>query len=228
LQDLTETGLVGLLLIATALGGAALAIWRRERTRAVLALSVAAAVCVLHSFVDADWDYVAVQGPLFLVVGALVAGAPREVVRAQVLRSAAIAVTAVAALYSLASPWLSDRRLDKAYDAIVEGDVAKARSEAKAAHSLNPLAVEPLWVWSATERGQRALDLLRQARDLEPKNPETWYELGAFELQQLKRPRDAYRDLNESYTLDDFGPAGQKGGLLDEARCQVDPSTCPG
>jgi hypothetical protein len=228
LQDLTETGLVGLLLIATALGAAALAIWRRERTRAGLALSVAAAVCVLHSFVDADWDYVAVQGPLFLVVGALVAGAPREVVRAQVLRSAAIAVTAVAALYSLASPWLSDRRLDKAYDAIVEGDVAKARSEAKAAHSLNPLAVEPLWVWSATERGQRALALLRQARDLEPKNPETWYELGAFELQQLKRPRDAYRDLNESYTLDDFGPAGQKGGLLDEARCQVDPSTCPG
>ncbi len=228
LQDLTETGLVGFLLIGTVLAAAAVAIWRRERTRAGLALSLAAAVCVVHSFVDADWDYVAVQGPLFLVVGALVAGPPREVVRGQVVRSAAIAVATVAALYSLASPWLSDRRLDKAYDAIVEGNVAKARSDAKSAHSLNPLAVEPLWVWSATERGQKALDLLRQARDLEPKNPETWYELGAFELQQLKRPRAAYRDLNQSYTLDDFGPAGQKGGLLDQARCQVDPSTCPG
>ena len=61
---------------------------------------------------------------------------------------------------------------------------------------------------------------------VEPRNPETWYELGAYEY-ELRRYRDAYRDLNQSYTLDRYGPAGVKGGLLDQARCKVDPSTCP-
>jgi len=229
LQDLTETGLVGFALISTALVAAALAIWRRERSGALTALGLAAALCVVHSLVDIDWDYVAVQGPFFLTVGALVSGPPRPAVgRRQLLRSAVLAVAALAALYSLASPWLADRRIDKAYDALVRGDRGTARDEARAAQALNPLAVQPLWVWALTERGEQALELYRRARDLEPKNPETWYVLGEFELHVLMRPRDAYRDLNQSYTLDPYGPAGQEGGALDEARCQIDPATCPG
>jgi len=226
LQDLTETGIVGFLLVVTALVAATVAVWRRERPPALLALALGVAVCVVHSLVDIDWDYVAVQGPLFLTVGALVSGPP-AVVGGRWLRSAVIGVAAVAALYSLASPWLADRRVDKAYDALVSRDFAEARAEAKAANALNPLAVEPLWVWALTERGEKALELYREARDLEPKNPETWFRLGDYELNVLMRPRDAYRDLNQSYTLDDYGPAGQKGGPLDEARCQVDPATCP-
>ena len=228
LQDLTETGLVGFALICAALVAAALAIWRRERSGALTALGLAAALCVVHSLVDIDWDYVAVQGPFFLLVGALVSGPPRPPSGLRWLRSAVLALAALAALYSLASPWLADRRVDEAYDALVRGDVQTARDEARAAHELDPLALEPLWVWALTERGQKALDLYRRARDLEPENPETWYRLGEFELVTLKRARAAYRDLNQSYTLDNFGPAGQKGGALDEARCQVDPATCPG
>jgi tetratricopeptide (TPR) repeat protein len=141
-----------------------------------------------------------------------------------------IAVSALAALYSLGSPWLAGQRLNAAYDAISRGDRAGARSEAKAAHALNPLAIEPLWVWAATEPEAKALELYRRARDREPKNPETWYELGAFELKVLRRPRDAYRDLNQSYTLDEFlfGNQGQPGRDLDRARCLVDPATCRG
>jgi hypothetical protein len=228
LQDLSETGLVGVALICAALVAAAFAIWRRERSGALTALGLAAALCVVHSLVDIDWDYVAVQGPFFLTVGALVSGPTRSPRGRRWLRSAVLAVAALAALYSLASPWLADRRVDEAYDALVRGDVRTARDEARAAHELNPLALDPLWVWALTERGQGALELYRRARDLEPKNPETWYRLGEFELVGLKRPRAAYRDLNQSYTLDNFGPAGQKGGALDQARCQVDPATCPG
>jgi tetratricopeptide (TPR) repeat protein len=79
-----------------------------------------------------------------------------------------------------------------------------------------------------TNRAQ-ALDLYREARDLEPKNPDTWYELGRFELKVLKQPRTAYRDLNHAYTLDKFlfGPGSSPGRDLDQARCEVDPSTCP-
>jgi tetratricopeptide (TPR) repeat protein len=205
------------------------AILQRERTRATIALALGAAVCVLHSLVDIDWDYVAVQGPLFMTVGALVSFGPVAAPQhGRRLRGAAIAIAALAALYSLASPWLAERRLDAAYDAVERGDIPAAREAAKSAHSLNPLAVDPLWLWAATERPGKALELLRQARDREPKNPETWFRLGEFELLVLQRPRDAYRDLNQSYTLDNYGPAGVKGGRLDQARCLVDPATCPG
>ena len=227
LQFLSETGIFGFLLWGAVFAAAGVGIWRRERDGPTVALALGAAVCVVHSLVDIDWDYVAVQGPLFLVIGALVAKTPGARPRRPWLRSAVIAVSALAALYSLASPWLANQRLNAAYDAITRGDRAGARSEAKAAHSLNPLALEPLWLWASTENSKKALELYRQARDREPKNPETWYELGAFEYESLLRPRDAYRDLNQSYTLDKYGPAGQHGSLLDEARCEIDPATCP-
>jgi hypothetical protein len=232
LQDLSETGIVGLLLIVVAVGAAAIAIARRERTQATIALSLAAAVCVVHSLVDVDWDYVAVQGPLLLVVGALVAPPARTTVRRPWFVPAAVGVSALAALYSLASPWLAQRRIDAAYDAFARIDIAQAREEAKSAHALNPLAVEPVWLMALAEslvgRNAKALSLYRQARDLEPKNPETWYQLGAFELDELHQSRHAYRDLNHAYTLDNFlfGPRTQPGRHLDRARCQVDPSTC--
>jgi hypothetical protein len=226
LQFLTETGIVGFLLWVAVIATASVAIWRRGRNGATLALALAAAVAVVHSLVDIDWDYVSVQGPLFLVVGALASAPGTPSARRGRLWPAVIGIAAVAALYSLASPWLSDRKVNAAYDKLVAGDPAGARNDAKAARSLNPLSIEPLIVWALTEDGEKALDLYRRARDREPKNPETWYELGAFELQE-GRPRAAYRDLNESYTLDRFGPAGQPGGALDVARCRIDPATCP-
>ena len=70
LQFLSEIGLIGFLLYGAILGGGDRRAAPRADTR-VPCLSLAVAVCVLHSYVDIDWDYVAVQGPLFLVVGAL-------------------------------------------------------------------------------------------------------------------------------------------------------------
>ena len=226
LQFLSETGVVGFLLWIAVIASVTVAVWRRRGDNAVLALGVAAAVCVVHSLVDIDWDYVAVMGPLFLVAGALASGPAAPVERPRWLWPAVIGIAALAVLYSLASPWLSDRRVSAAYDKILSGDPAGARNDAKAAHALNPLAIEPLIVWALTEDGEKALELYRQARDREPKNPETWYELGAFELKE-GRPRAAYRALNQSYTLDRYGPAGQPGSALDVARCQIDPATCP-
>jgi hypothetical protein len=232
LQDLSETGIVGFLLIVVAVAAAAVAILRRERMRATIALALAAIVCIVHSLVDIDWDYVAVQGPLLLLVGALAASPAPASVRRPWFVAAAAGVSVLAALYSLASPWLAQRRVDASYDAFARIDIAGARDEAKSAHALNPLAVEPLWLMALAEslvgRNGKALELYRQARDLEPKNPETWYQLGAFELDELHQPRHAYRDLNQSYTLDNFlfGQKTVPGRTLDRARCQVDPATC--
>src|SRR5262249_2038677 len=73
LQDLSETGIVGFLLAVAIVVAAVVVVLRRERSAVVTALGLAGAVCLVHSLVDIDWDYVAVEGPLFLVVGALAA-----------------------------------------------------------------------------------------------------------------------------------------------------------
>jgi tetratricopeptide (TPR) repeat protein len=129
-------------------------------------------------------------------------------------------------VYSLTSPWLSVNRVAAANDAIDRNKPRQALTEARSAHAFNPLSVDALFVQALLEPDAKALQLYRRARDLEPTNPETWYQLGAFEL-FIERPRDAYRDLNQSYTLDSFGPASLKGGPLDQARCKIDPATCP-
>jgi len=220
LQFLSELGVIGFLLY----GAVLVALARRT----FLPLAVAIAVAVLHSFVDIDWDYIAVQGPLFLLVGALIAGPP--LVRRGWLPAVAAGACALAAVYSLASPWLSVQRLNASLDAATSGNLLGAIDRAKSAHSFNPLALEPLWTLAAYEEADktRALKLYRQARDLEPKNPDAWYELGAFEL-RAKQPRAAYRDLNHAYTLDNFlfGKGTTPGRELDRARCAIDPSTCP-
>ncbi len=230
LQFLSETGIVGLLLYGAVVASAAIGILRRERTRVWLALALGAGLCFVHSWVDIDWDFIAVQGPLFLTVGALVSGPATPMpARRRWLVSVAVGVSALAALYSVTSPWLATNRVAAAYDAIERNHPDQALTDARSAHAFNPLSVDALFVQALVEPYPKALQLYRQARDLEPMNPETWYQLGAFELQYLKRPRDAYRDLNHAYTLDNtlFGPGTPAGRQLDQARCKVDPATCP-
>jgi hypothetical protein len=222
LQFLSEVGLVGFLLFAAVVVTAALAI-RRRSTPLVLALGI----CLLHSLVDIDWDYVAVQGPVFLAVGALAAGPPAP--RRSWLPEAAALVCALAAVYSLASPWLSTQRLSAAYDSVASGNLIGARDEAKAAHSFNPLAVEPLWLMAGLAPTKaESLRLYREARSLEPKNAQSWYLLGAFELHQLKQPCAAWFDLNHAYTLDRyvFTPRTPAGNDLDRARSLVNRLKC--
>jgi O-antigen ligase len=230
LQFLSETGIIGLLLYAAVVASAVIAILRRERTRAWLALALGVALCFVHSWVDIDWDFIAVQGPLFLTLGALVSGPATPIggPRRRLL-SATILVCALAALYSMTSPWLATNRVGAAYDAIERNHQAQALTDARSAHAFNPLSVDALFAQALVDTNANALKLYRRARDLEPTNPETWYQLGAFEL-DLGRSRDAYRDLNHSYTLDNFlfGPKTLPGHQLDLARCKIDPATCPG
>jgi len=226
LQFLSETGIVGFLLYAAIVAAAVIGILRRERTRVWLALALGAALCFVHSWVDIDWDFVAVQGPLFLAVGALVSGPATPIPARRWLVSGTVAVLALAAVYSVTSPWLATNRVAAAYTAMEQNHPGQALTEARSAHAFNPLSVEALFAQALVESDANALKLYRRARDLEPTNPETWYQLGTFEL-LIGRPRDAYRDLNQSYTLDSYGPASLKGGPLDQARCKIDPATCP-
>src|SRR4051794_2027827 len=194
LQFLSETGIFGFLLYLGMIGAAVLALRRRDWDRAGTALLLILVLGVIHQVVDIDWDFVATQGVLFALAGYLVARPGRLLPERRLLPAAAVAVAGIAAVYSLFSPWLSDRRVAAGYDRWFRGDFVGALDAAKGAHSLDPLAVEPLWLWAQSESNDRAAQglYLRAARR-EPQNPETWYQLGYFEAQILEDWHVAYR-----------------------------------
>jgi tetratricopeptide (TPR) repeat protein len=228
LQALSETGAVGFVLLLGLVGAAAWAIWRAlvrlpfADRAAGSALAAALVAYLAHSLIDIGWEYVAVSAPAFLVLGVLLAAGrpvqttPREQRPVAVLVPAVLALTAVA---SLASPWLADRRVEAAYEAIEGGDFDAAAARAEQAADLNPLAVEPLHVQATAEELRcdvaAAEQLYVDAVDLQPRNPETWYELGVFEFESRGDLGAALRFLDRSYALDAYGPAGPK---LDEVR----------
>jgi O-antigen ligase len=233
LQFLSETGLIGFLLAGGAAGAAGLAVRSTLRSlpvgerAAALPLALGTAAYGLHSLVDFHWDFVAVTGPVLLVLGALAtAGRPPAPVRAsQPVWAAGAGALALAAVFSVTSPWLAERKLDQALEALGRGDVTTGIERAKTAHELNPLRLDPLLVWASAATARRDLPeakrLYRKAVRLQPKNADAWYEFGVFELEDDRFPLQAYRYLNRSYTLDRFGPAGRKGGALDRARAAV-------
>jgi len=227
-QLLAETGIVGLLLGGAAavagILGLALAVRRTAPAErgAATALALAGPIYLLHALADIDWDFVAVTAPLFLVLGVLLGAAapPRPPVRRRLLAVVAGLAT-LAALYSVTAPWLADRRVDDVYEAIERSDLDAALSAAREAHDLDPLSPEPYWaaaaVYQAAGDVDRAVAEYERAAILQPEYSTTWYLLGAYEL-RVGRYERAYRNLDWAYGLDPYGPAGEPGGLLDQAR----------
>jgi O-Antigen ligase len=226
LQFLSEAGVVGLLLFLAVVAAGAWGVARARRRSAgaaraaVTALAIGAAAFVVHLLVDTDWDYVATCGPLLFVVGALVGSASeaRASVRRPLLAAGAV-VVALAAVYSLAAPYVAQRELSNL-----------TLASAKSAHGIDPLSTDALTQWAAFERPARAEQLYRDAVRLEPENANLWYDLGDFYWIEAKWPQ-AYVAYSESWKYDKFGPAGIPCGRLDQARHKVLgvwPPSCPG
>jgi tetratricopeptide (TPR) repeat protein len=239
LQALSETGIVGFLLTLAAVVAALAAIYgtlrrlRGSEHAAAAALAVAVPVYVLHSLVDIDWDFVAVSAPVFFVGGLLIGlgGEVREARGSErPLLAAAAAVCLLGAVYSLTAPWLASNRTNDAISALADVRPAAAASAARDASNLNPFAVEPLYLLStayalAGDERNAVRELERATRN-QPENPDTWLQLGEYQL-QVCNVFPAYRALNNAYTLDPFGPTGVPGGPLDKARAYVEKrATC--
>ena len=229
LQMLGETGIVGFLLFAAAIAAAAVGV-ARTRARgtdrsAVTALAIGLAAFAAHMVVDFDWNFVATCGPLLLVAGGLVARPATEAVRVRrPLLAVGAVLFAVVAVYSLAAPWLAQRQLASALTV----------ADAQQAHTYDPLSTQVLEDWAALEDASgnvlRAQQLYEQAVSLEPKNGDTWFELGAFYWYHHAWDK-AYAALSRSWADDRQGPAGKPCGLLDQARHKalgVWPPSCPG
>src|SRR5215831_1264784 len=146
LQFLSETGIVGFLLAAGSVIAAAIGVARRAReSPAALALAVGALAYVLHSVVDFDWDFVAVSGPFLLTVGVLLGSGSVRQERSWAVAPVPVAL-ALAVAYSLLAPWFALRASDSALAALEAGRPAQAVGRARDARSLNPFALEPLFL----------------------------------------------------------------------------------
>jgi hypothetical protein len=231
LQFLAETGVVGFLLflgfVAAGVAASATALRRLEPAErgAAASLAVMLGAYVLHTLVDIHWEFVAVTAPAFVVLGALVGfgGERRARLRRPVV--ALMGVVALAVLFSFVAPYASQRLVDASYSEVASGKLARALSDGRAAHGLNPLSVDPLLALGDAEAARRdeaaALRRYRQAVELQPENSSTWYALGSYEF-FTGRYRLALHDLDRAYGLDPYGPAGRPGGLLDQARAKVE------
>src|SRR5204862_4695103 len=153
LRALSETGAVGTVLLAVALGAALWAALRAMRRRrgvgaAAAAAGVAAFVYwVVHGTIDWFWEFPALGAPAFALLGLSAgllprpAGAPGSALRLS-WRVAALAVPVVAAAISLCLPWLSELDQNKAVRNWRTDSSAAFRSLDTAA-SLNPLSATP-------------------------------------------------------------------------------------
>jgi hypothetical protein len=194
-QFLSETGLVGLLLLLVAAVGLVAA--ARRRAGPQLALALALPVYLAHGLIDIDWDFLAVSAPVFVMAGAVVARPDRafRVSAPAVLVGAGVGAAIV---FSLFAVWLGDRWTTQAGEALDRPD--RAVQLAKRARSINPFAVEPLFVQAlgAYLRGDpaEALGLYRKATEIQPENAEAWYQLGEFDLTFRNCPRAALPELD--------------------------------
>ena len=236
LQFLAGTGIVGWLLFAALVAAVAVAAagaLRRlvgEERRAAAALAIVPLLYLVHALVDYDWSFAAVTAPTLVAVGALASsGRPLAPATPRPLAAGAVAVVGVAALLSLATPWLAERSLRQVNSELDAGDVEAAIDAAERARSLDPLSIEPLHRLAGIEASRNHIRSAREAYAaairLQPENPDTWYSLGAYEHGR-RFLCQAYFHLNEAYTLDPRSTVWFKGGPLDEAREFVNAGGC--
>lgn len=217
LQALSDTGIVGfLLLLGVAVAGVLVVVRTVRRSTgperlAALALALAAGAYLVQSLVDVDWDFVAVSGFLFFVLGAL-AARPAAAPKLAPGWALGVAGGVCVAAASLLLPWLSSEKNADALAAMDRGAYVSAASRARAAHSLNSLAVEPLFTLGLAESLRGNADAAERAyaravRD-QPKNPNTWFNLGDFEMQSGNL-KSACAFLTRATELDPFDKSAE-------------------
>jgi hypothetical protein len=237
LQLLADLGVVGLVLGLTVVGGAIVA--ARGGLRLVggdEGPAAAALACLLlaygtHALVDYDLDFLAVTGPALLALGVLLAvQRPHATIRAGIPGIVAVGAVAAGAALAVALPALASRNVDRAFEAIDAGRLDEAVDEANGARRLNPLSLEPLQVRAlvADAAGDKvaAVAWYAKATELQPENPDAWYDLGWYLAVVVDDQCAGYAALNHSYTLDPKSSRWVAGGPLDVARDAVNHGAC--
>ena len=176
----------------------------------------AIAVCFgVQSTLDWTWYYLGVTLPALACAGWLAGRGPlaapvgRRPGRAALLyrMGALAAITAVVAGAVIAGwlMWEPLRSAQAASAAIDSPTYAQALGDARTAANSNPLSVAPLFLlsdlYAGLHEGAAARAQLVDATRLQPENPQTWWQLGTFDL-HAGRPRPALAELRRVLTLD--------------------------
>jgi hypothetical protein len=188
-----------------------------ERLGMLTLLSVVT-VFGLHSLIDWTWfipgtaiialvcaGWLAGRGPVLEPVG--VAAERKRLSLRPTLGLATVALTAltVGAVWGIFQPLRSSDADSAAVSALVQGHAGAAITDARRAAAADPVSVEPLFILSeiygAENDPARAREELVKATSLQPENPQTWSQLGAYDLAQ-HQPARALPELRRAHLLD--------------------------
>jgi hypothetical protein len=227
LRTLAQTGLIGALLAVVGLGAALAAAWRAMRRADPLGRTVAAAALggftywAVHGSFDWFWEFAGLGAPAFALLGiacsleprAASAGSsepgappPRSVSTRRLssgpsrLLAVVGVAAALAALLSLAAPWLSERQIQSAARIWPKAPLA-AYSRLDHAATLNPLSDRAYLV--AGSIALRFGDLARAEHE--------------FSLALGRAPDDAYAALELGAIASEFGEHERALVLLERA-----------
>ncbi|MHB8471075.1 MAG: O-antigen ligase family protein, partial [Gaiellaceae bacterium] len=201
LDALSETGIVGFLLLAAALVLAVGSFARRARDDLLALAALGAFACWLaQASVDWTWTFPAVGLPLFALVGAAAGrtGAPALRTRAGVVLAAAAGTLAVG---GFGIPWLAQHYV---HAALTAGPAAA--TDLDRARSLDPLSTDPLLArWALAPTARAGVAPLAAAVRMEPRSPDLRYALGR-QLTLAGEKRAARRELRVALRLDPGDP----------------------
>jgi O-Antigen ligase len=193
LDALSELGIVGFLLLATALVLPLVPLVERLRARdpAATAAFAGCSYWLVHASVDWIWTVPACGVPFFLLLGAGGAGGERRLLPGRASAAAAVAVV-VLSLVAFVPPWLSARLTD-------QGDLAAAKT-------FDPLSVDPYVAQAArSPTAVGAVAALRAAVRKEPRVVELRYSL-ALAYIRARRLQAARAELLHARRLDPGEP----------------------
>ena len=204
---LSQTGLVGVVLLGGALLAAllaALVVRGSPRSRRAVAGGALGVVgyWFLHASVDWFWEFAGLTAPAFAMLGVAVALAPRRELRPEpegaparpgrLALAVPAGLVAVALALTLVPPWISKLQTERAGDSW-QADPAGAFDQLDSAAALNPLATDPPLTAAtiALSLGEpaRARAEFAEALERDPENAYALLELGLLAADEGRRER---------------------------------------
>jgi O-Antigen ligase len=197
LDVLSETGIVGLLLLLGAGSFLIAALWPGARLSLPGAGLLAAGVYfAVHTAVDWVWTIPPVGMVAFTFAGIGASFSNRGPLRPGVAIPAGVAALALA-LVAFAPPWLSARFVDRAYQAT---SAPAARSDLRWARRLDPLSIDPYVAEAELASSPADIPPLERAVAKEPRLEDLRYLLGTAYL-RAGRKAQARAQLREALRL---------------------------
>jgi O-Antigen ligase len=241
-QTLADFGILGVLAIVALFGLWLVAVWRPLHLRragrpavperaGMLTLAATVVLYGVHSLVDWTWFIPGVTVIALLCAGWLAGrgplterAAPARWSRDPFRLAAACGLAACALVvgYTILQPLRAVHSDNAALAALGRGDIKGARDAALRAHRQDRLSVDPLFNLALVEqtagRPAAATAALEQAVRLQPRNPNTWTQLGEHLLYDLQNPKAAIGPLGAAVYLDPHGLSNQRADEFVQAR----------